>query len=166
MRHIISVLVRNHPGVLSHVVGLFTRRSYNIESLAAGVTEDPEITRLTIVVAGDDRVLDQVMKQVNKLVDVLKVTDLKYDQAIARELAIITVKTTLYTRGSVIEIANVFGSKIVDMSEDTITLELSGTEKVLQNLLRLLTPFGINEMARTGIIALAMKSSEAGHEDQ
>lgn len=148
------------------MVGLFTRRSYNIESLAAGVTEDPEITRLTIVVAGDDRVLDQVMKQVNKLVDVLKVTDLKYDQAIARELAIITVKTTLYTRGSVIEIANVFGSKIVDMSEDTITLELSGTEKVLQNLLRLLTPFGINEMARTGIIALAMKSSEAGHEDQ
>jgi len=161
MRHIISVLVRNHPGVLSHVVGLFTRRSYNIESLAAGVTEDPEITRLTIVVGGDDLVLDQVMKQVNKLVDVLKVTDLKYDQAIARELAIITVNTTLYTRGSVIEIANVFGSKIVDMSEDTITLELSGTEKVLQNLLRLLTPFGISEMARTGIIALAMKSSES-----
>lgn len=160
MRHIISVLVRNHPGVLSHVVGLFTRRSYNIESLAAGVTQDPEITRLTIVVAGDDLVLDQVMKQVNKLVDVLKVTDLKYDRAIARELAIITVNTTLYTRGSVIEIANVFGSKIVDMSEDTITLELSGTEKVLQNLLRLLTPFGINEMARTGMIALAMKSSE------
>lgn len=142
------------------MVGLFTRRSYNIESLAAGVTEDPEITRLTIVVGGDDLVLDQVMKQVNKLVDVLKVTDLKYDQAIARELAIITVNTTLYTRGSVIEIANVFGSKIVDMSEDTITLELSGTEKVLQNLLRLLSPYGISEMARTGIIALAMKSSE------
>jgi acetolactate synthase-1/3 small subunit len=160
MRHIISVLVRNHAGVLSHVVGLFTRRSYNIESLAAGVTEDPEITRLTIVVAGDDLVLDQVMKQVNKLVDVLKVTDLKYDQAIARELAIITVKTTLQTRGSVIEIAGVFGAKVVDMSEDTITLELSGTEKVVQNLLRLLSPFGISEMARTGMIALAMKSSE------
>jgi acetolactate synthase I/III small subunit len=142
------------------VVGLFTRRSYNIESLAAGVTEDPEITRLTIVVTGDDRVLDQVMKQLNKLVDVLKVTDLKYDQAIARELAIITVKTTLQTRGSVIEIANVFGAKVVDMSEDTITLELSGTEKVLQNLMRLLSPFGICEMARTGVIALAMKSSE------
>jgi acetolactate synthase-1/3 small subunit len=141
-------------------VGLFTRRSYNIESLAAGVTEDPEITRLTIVVAGDDRVLDQVMKQVNKLVDVLKVTDLKYDQAIVRELAIITVKTTLQTRGPVIEIANVFGAKVVDMSEDTITLELSGTEKVIQNLLRLLSPFGICEMARTGMIALAMKSSE------
>ena len=160
MRHIISVLVRNHPGVLSHVVGLFTRRSYNIESLAAGVTEDPEITRITIVVTGDDRVLDQVMKQVNKLVDVFKVVDLKYDQTIARELAIITVKTTLETRGSVIEIANVFGAKVVDMSEDTITLELSGTESVLQNLVRLLSPFGVDEMARTGMIALAMKSSE------
>ncbi|MCL6583438.1 MAG: acetolactate synthase small subunit [bacterium] len=160
MRHIISVLVRNHPGVLSHVVGLFTRRSYNIESLAAGVTENPEITRITIVVTGDDRVLDQVMKQVNKLVDVLSVSDLKYDQAITRELAIITVKTTLQTRGAVIEIANVFGAKVVDMSEDTITLELSGTERVLQNLVRLLKPFGISEMARTGMIALAMKSSE------
>ncbi|MEW6379481.1 MAG: acetolactate synthase small subunit [bacterium] len=160
MRHIISVLVRNHPGVLSHVVGLFTRRSYNIESLAAGVTENPDVTRITIVVTGDDLVLDQVMKQVNKLVDVLNVTDLKYDQAITRELAIITVKTTLQTRGSVIEIANVFGAKVVDMSEDTITLELSGTERVLQNLMRLLNPFGISEMARTGMIALAMKSSE------
>lgn len=160
MRHIISVLVRNHPGVLSHVVGLFTRRSYNIESLAAGVTENPDITRITIVVTGDDLVLDQVMKQVNKLVDVLNVNDLNYDQAITRELTIITVKTTLQTRGAVIEIANVFGAKVVDMSEDTITLELSGTERVLQNLVRLLKPFGISEMARTGMIALAMKSSE------
>lgn len=160
MRHIISVLVRNHPGVLSHVVGLFTRRSYNIESLAAGVTEDPDITRVTIVVTGDERVLDQVRKQVNKLVDVLQVKDLKYQQAITRELAIITVKTTAQTRREVIEIANVFTAKIVDMSEDTLTLEISGTERILQNLVRLLTPFEIVEMARTGTIALSMRSSE------
>ena len=160
MRHIISVLVRNHPGVLSHVVGLFTRRSYNIESLAAGVTEHPEITRITIVVTGDEQVLDQVMKQVNKLVDVLNVGDLKYRQAITRELAIITVKAGSKSRHEVIEIANVFGAKVVDMSEDTITLELSGTERALQNMVRLLNPFGIEEMARTGTIALSMKSSE------
>ena len=160
MRHIISVLVRNHPGVLSHVVGLFTRRSYNIESLAAGVTEKPEITRVTIVVTGDEQVLDQVMKQVNKLVDVLRASDLKYNQAITRELAIITVRANTQSRREVIEIANVFGAKVVDMSEDTITLELSGTERVLQNLVRLLNPFGIEEMARTGTIALSMKSSE------
>ncbi|MGA1874074.1 MAG: acetolactate synthase small subunit [bacterium] len=160
MKHIISVLVRNHPGVLSHVVGLFTRRSYNIESLAAGVTENPEVTRITIVVAGDEKVLDQVMKQANKLVDVLQVTDLKYNQAITRELTIITVRTTTTrSRSEVIEIANVFGAKIVDMSEDTLTLELSGTERVLQNMVRLLSPFGIDEMARTGMIALSMKSS-------
>jgi acetolactate synthase-1/3 small subunit len=160
MKHIISVLVRNHPGVLSHVVGLFTRRSYNIESLAAGVTENPEITRVTIVVAGDEKVLDQVMKQANKLVDVLQVKDLKYNQAITRELAIITVRTTTtQSRSEVIEMANVFGAKIVDMSEDTLTLELSGTERVLQNMVRLLSPFGIDEMARTGMIALSMKSS-------
>ena len=160
MRHIISVLVRNHPGVLSHVVGLFTRRSYNIESLAAGVTENPEITRITIVVTGDERVLDQMMKQVNKLVDVLQVNDLKYSQAITRELAIITIKTSPQSRREVIEIANVFNAKIVDMSEDTITLELSGTERVLQNLVRLLNPANIDEMARTGTIALSLKSSE------
>ena len=160
MRHIISVLVRNHPGVLSHVVGLFTRRSYNIESLAAGVTENSEITRITIVVTGDEQVLDQVRKQVDKLVDVLQVEDLKYQQAITRELAIITVKAGVKSRREVIEIANVFGAKVVDMSEDTITLELSGTERVLQNMVRLLTPFGIAEMARTGTIALSMKSSE------
>jgi acetolactate synthase-1/3 small subunit len=161
MKHIISVLVRNHPGVLSHVVGLFTRRSYNIESLAAGVTENPEITRVTIVVAGDEKVLDQVMKQANKLVDVLQVRDLKYNQAITRELSIITVRTTTtQSRSEVIEVANVFGAKIVDMSEDTLTLELSGTERVLQNMVRLLSPFGIDEMARTGMIALSMKSSE------
>jgi len=160
MKHIISVLVRNHPGVLSHVVGLFTRRSYNIESLAAGVTENPEVTRVTIVVTGDEKVLDQVMKQANKLVDVLRVIDLKYNQAITRELAIITVRTTTtQSRSEIIEIANVFGAKIVDMSEDTLTLELSGTERVLQNMVRLLSPFGIDEMARTGMIALSIKSS-------
>ncbi|MBN2374136.1 acetolactate synthase small subunit [bacterium] len=158
MRHILSVLVRNHAGVLSHVAGLFTRRSYNIESLVAGETEDPDISRITIVVAGDERVLEQVSKQLGKLVDVISVSDLKYDRAVTRELSIITVKSTAKTRYEIIEIAEVFGAKVVDMSEKTITIEITGEERVIKNVVNLLRPFGIEEMARTGLIALGLKS--------
>ena len=125
MRHLLSVLVRNHAGVLSHVAGLFTRRSYNIESLVAGETENTDISRITIVVSGDEWVLEQVTKQLRKLIDVIKVTDLKFDKSIRRELALITVMTTSKTRREVIEIAQVFKASIVDMSEETITVEFS-----------------------------------------
>ncbi|MGA1867568.1 MAG: acetolactate synthase small subunit [bacterium] len=158
MRHLLSVLVRNHAGVLSHVAGLFTRRSYNIESLVAGETEDPNIARITIVVSGDEWVLEQVTKQLRKLIDVIKVTDLKFDKSIRRELALITVMTTPKTRREVIEIAQVFKAHIVDMSEETITVELSGEERIINNIVNLFMPYGINEMARTGIIALGIKS--------
>src|SRR3989337_2682956 len=106
--HTLSILVRNHPGVLSHIAGLFARRAYNIESIAAGVTEKPDVTRITIVVAGDEDVLEQVTKQVRKLVDVIKVVDLKYSESITRELAIITVKANKDTRSEIIEIGDVF----------------------------------------------------------
>ncbi len=158
MRHLLSVLVRNHAGVLSHVAGLFTRRSYNIESLVAGETEDPNVARITIVVSGDEWVLEQVTKQLRKLIDVIKVTDLKFDKSIRRELALITVMTTAKTRREVIEIAQVFKAGIVDMSEETITVELSGEERIIDNLVNLFMPYGINEIARTGIIALGIKS--------
>ena len=158
MRHLLSVLVRNHAGVLSHVAGLFTRRSYNIESLVAGETEDPNVARITIVVSGDEWVLELVTKQLWKLIDVIKVTDLKFDKSIRRELALITVMTTTKTRREVIEIAQVFKAGIVDMSEETITVELSGEERIIDNIVNLFMPYGINEMARTGIIALGIKS--------
>ncbi|MGA1789852.1 MAG: acetolactate synthase small subunit [bacterium] len=158
MRHILSVLVRNHAGVLSHVAGLFTRRSYNIESLVAGETEDPAISRITIVVTGDERVLEQVMKQLQKLVDVISVSDLKFNRTVSRELAIITVMSTPQTRHEIIEIAEVFGAKVVDMSDETITIEISGEERVINNIVNLLNPYGIDEMARTGLIALGLRS--------
>lgn len=158
MRHILSVLVRNHAGVLSHVAGLFTRRAYNIESLVAGETEDPNISRITIVVTGDESVLEQVSKQLQKLVDVISVCDLKFDKAITRELTIITVMSTPQSRHEIIEIAEVFGAKVVDMSEETITIEIAGEERVINNIVKLLKPFGIDEMARTGLIALGLKS--------
>ncbi len=158
MRHILSVLVRNHAGVLSHVAGLFTRRSYNIESLVAGETEDPNISRITIVVSGDEGVVEQVSKQLQKLVDVISVSDLKFEKAVSRELAIITVMSTPQTRYEIIEIAEVFNAKVVDMSEETITIEISGEERVINNIIKLLNPFGIDEMARTGLIALGLKS--------
>ena len=158
MRHILSVLVRNHAGVLSHVAGLFTRRSYNIESLVAGETEDPTMSRITIVVTGDERVLEQVTKQLQKLVDVISVSDLKFNRTVSRELAIITVMSTPQTRHEIIEIAEVFGAKVVDMSDETITIEISGEERVINNIVNLLNPYGIDEMARTGLIALGLRS--------
>lgn len=158
MRHILSVLVRNHAGVLSHVAGLFTRRSYNIESLVAGETEDPNISRITIVVTGDESVLEQVSKQLQKLVDVISVCDLKFNKAVTRELAIITVMSTPNTRHEIIEITEVFGAKVVDMSEETITIEIAGEERIINNIVKLLSPYGIDEMARTGLIALGLKS--------
>src|SRR5512136_1328813 len=119
-QYTLSILVRNHAGVLSHVAGLFTRRGYNIESITAGVTERPDITRITIVVSGDSRIVEQVAKQCQKLVDVITVTRLKYNESVIRELAIIAVKADQSTRSQIIEIADVFSAKIVDMSAQAI----------------------------------------------
>jgi acetolactate synthase-1/3 small subunit len=158
MRQVISVLVRNHPGVLSHVAGLFARRAYNIESIVAGVTERSDITRITLVVAGDEAVLEQVTKQLRKLIDVIRVIDLKYSQSITRELILMTVYLPAEKRVEFIQVANSFGATIVDMSDQTATIEFSGNERRINTLLMALGPFKVKEIARTGLIALPTES--------
>jgi acetolactate synthase-1/3 small subunit len=157
-QHTLSLLVRNHAGVLSHVAGLFTRRGYNIESISAGVTENPEITRITIVVTGDNRIVEQVAKQCQKLVDVIKVTTLKYNEAVTRELALIAVDADQENRSRIIEIAGVFDAKIVDMAENTVLLEVTGNIRKINSIIKLLSAFGIEEIARTGMVAMKTRS--------
>jgi acetolactate synthase-1/3 small subunit len=158
MRQVISVLVRNHPGVLSHVAGLFARRAYNIESIVAGVTERPDITRITLVVTGDEAILEQVNKQLRKLIDVIGVIDLKYSQSITRELILMTVFLPPGKRVELIQVANSFGATIVDISDQTATVEFSGNERRINTLLMALAPFKVKEIARTGLIALPLES--------
>ncbi len=160
-QYTLSMLVRNHAGVLSHVAGLFTRRGYNIDSISAGVTENAEITRITIVVTGDDRILEQVVKQCQKLVDVVKVKALKYNETVTREMAIIAVRANQETRSKIIEIADVFSAKIVDMAEESLMLEVTGNTRQINSIIQLLQPFGIEEMGRTGVVALQYRSKIA-----
>jgi acetolactate synthase-1/3 small subunit len=154
MKHTISVIVENKPGVLHRVAGLFSRRGFNIESLAVGETEDPNISRMTIVVTGDEQTLEQITKQLHKLIDTLKVFDLPADQAIERELALIKVHANEKTRQEVTQIADVCQAKVVDVTEDSLTLEVSAETEKVENLQKLLEKFGIQEMVRTGKIAL------------
>lgn len=160
-QYTLSILVRNHAGVLSHVAGLFTRRGYNIESISAGITERPDITRITIVVTGDHRIVEQVTKQVQKLVDVINVTNLKYNESVSRELAIIAVSARPANRSAIIEVINVFNAHIVDMAEDAIVLEVVGNARQINSIIQLLSPFGIDSIARTGVVALAYRSQIA-----
>jgi acetolactate synthase-1/3 small subunit len=160
-QYTLSILVRNHAGVLSHVAGLFTRRGYNIESISAGITERSDITRITIVVTGDNKILEQVLKQCQKLVDVIKIASLKYNESVTRELAIISVSAKQENRSRIIEIADVFSANIVDMAEDAIILEVVGNARRINSIIQLLSPFGIEDIARTGVVALAYRSQMA-----
>jgi len=153
MKHILGVLVTNQPGVLSKVAGLFSRRGFNIESLAVGVTEDPNISRMTIVVDGDEKVIEQVAKQLNKLIDVIKVADIAED-SVTRELALIKVQANPGSRNEIIQIVNVFRAQVVDISKDSMIIEITGDEKKVNALQEMLKDFGIKEMVRTGIIAV------------
>jgi acetolactate synthase-1/3 small subunit len=153
-KYTLAVLVENKSGVLAKVAGLFSKRGYNIDSLAVGVTEDPEISRITIVVQGDDQVLEQVTKQFNKIVDVIKVLDIEGDDTVERELALIKVTADVTTRAEIIQIANIFRARIVDVARNSITVEVTGDESKIQAIEKLLRQFGIKEMARTGKIAL------------
>jgi len=153
-KHILSVLVENHAGVLSRVAGLFSRRGFNIDSLAVGITENPEISRMTIVVDGDDYTVEQVSKQLNKLIDVIKVKQLDRSDAVSRELALIKVEATASTRSEVIQIVEVFRAKIVDISKNTLTIEISGAVDKVAALEDMLRQFGIKEIVRTGSIAI------------
>ncbi len=155
MEHIISVLVENRFGVLAHIAGLFSGRGFNIDSLAVGETHDPSISRMTIVVRGDDSVVEQILKQLNRLVDVITVQDLTEQSFIERELMLVKVETSAQTRSEVIEIADIFRTKIVDVQQGSMTIEASGSADKLMALLDLLAPYGIKELVRTGRIGLA-----------
>lgn len=158
MKHTLNILVNNHPGVMSHVSGLFTRRSYNIDSIAVGVTENPEVSSMTIVLRGDDSIVDQVKKQLLKLPDVLKVTDLFYMEAITRELVLVKVMADDNSRTEIISLCGVFGEKIVDVTDSSLMVEFSGNARHVTAFIAMMAKHGIIEMARTGQIALACQS--------
>ena len=153
-KYTLSVLVENHAGVLSKVVGLFSRRGFNIHSLAVGVTQDETISRITIEVLGDAATIEQIAKQLNKLVDVIKIKTQRSDEVVKRGLLLVKIRTTARNRSDVIQIAEVFRAKIVDLSRTTITAELTGNESKLEAFLQILEPYGVEEIARTGMIAL------------
>jgi acetolactate synthase-1/3 small subunit len=154
MKHTLAILVENKSGVLSRVASLFSRRGYNIDSLAVGVTEDPEVSRITIVVHGDDHVLEQVTKQLNKLIDVIKVSDLGGDDTVERELALIKVTADADTRAEIINITDIFRARIIDVAPKSMTIEVTGDEAKVEAIEKLLRQFGIKEMVRTGKIAM------------
>lgn len=158
MKHTISVLVENHFGVLAHVAGLFSARGFNIDSLAVGETEDPSVSRMTIMAHGDDRVIEQIIKQLNKLIDVIKVQDLTAEETISRELVLIKVSATASSRSDILQIVNTFRAKVVDVNPRSLTVEVTGTEEKIDAMLELLRPFGVKEVVRTGTIALARRS--------
>ncbi|MBV7275973.1 acetolactate synthase small subunit [Clostridium thailandense] len=153
-KYILSVLVENHSGVLSKISGLFSRRSYNIHSLTVGVTEDPDISRMTIVVIGDEQMLEQINKQLNKLIDVIKVTVLEPNNSIYRELALVKVSINQGNQSRIIETANVFRGNIVSMGTESITIEVTGDEGKICEFIDLMKTYGIKEIVRTGLAAL------------
>lgn len=155
MKHTISVLVENQPGVLARIAGLFSARGYNIISLAVGETEAPDVSRMTIVVDGDNRILEQIVKQLNKLIDTLKVSDFSGEKFIARDLALIKVNCAAGKKKQLLEIVKVFRGKVVDLSPKTAIIEVAGTEEKLESIRENLKPFGILEMTRTGTIAMS-----------
>jgi acetolactate synthase I/III small subunit len=157
-RHTLSVLVENKPGVLSRVAGLFSRRGFNIESLAVGPTEVDDVSRMTIVVDAASHPLEQVTKQLNKLVPVLKIVELEHAAAVERELQLIKVSTDGTTRSEIIEIADVFRAKVVDVDTDSLTIETTGSPEKLAAMVRLLSPYGIRELVRSGLIAVGRGS--------
>lgn len=161
MQHTLSVLVENKPGVLTRVTSLFARRGFNIDSLAVGVTEDETLSRITLVVSAADTPLEQITKQLHKLVNVIKIQDLDPDDMIDRELVLFKVNAAPERRHEIIEIANVFRTKIVDVGRNSLTIEATGSSDKLEAMEDLFRAYGIKEMARTGKIALARGSRES-----
>ena len=152
--HTLSVLVENTPGVLARIAGLFSRRGFNIHSLAVGPTERDTVSRMTIVVNVADQPLEQVTKQLNKLVNVLKIVELDPTLAVERELVLVKVKADAATRGQVLETVQLFRAKVVDVATDAVTIEVTGNAEKLAAFLRVLEPFGIRELVQSGIIAI------------
>ena len=157
MKKTISVLVENHFGVLTHVSGLFSARGFNIDSLAVGETEDPSISRMTIVVDGDEKTLEQVKKQLNRLIDVIKVIDLTGEDFIDRELIMVKVKLDNKNRAEILQIADTFQGKIDDVKKETAVIEVTGDANKIRSFIEIMRPFGISEIVRTGRIAMGRK---------
>jgi acetolactate synthase I/III small subunit len=153
-RHTLSVLVEDQPGVLARIAGLFSRRSFNIESLAVGPTEHPGVSRITIVVNVEEHPLEQVTKQLNKLVNVIKIVELEPSQSVQRELMLVKVRADMETRSHVLETVQLFRAKVVDVSADAVTVEATGNADKLEALLRVLEPFGVRELVQSGMVAL------------
>lgn len=157
MKNAISVLVENKFGVLARIATLFAARGFNIDSLAVGETEDPNISRMTIIVDGDEKIVEQVEKQLNKLIDVIRVTNLAGTSHIQRDLALIKIAINKNNRSEIIKIVGIFKAKIIDMTNTSMILEITGDEKQIESFIEVLKPFQIKEMSRTGIIAMASK---------
>ncbi len=154
MKHTLVALVTDRPGVLNRMASLFRRRNFNIDSIAVGHSEQPDLSRMTIVVDGDAAKVEQIRKQLDKVVDVVKIFDITDDKTVARELALIKVKSTASTRSEIIQIVDIFRASIIDVASDSVTVEVTGDEDKVNSLLELLRGFGIKEVARTGRIAL------------
>jgi acetolactate synthase I/III small subunit len=154
MRHVLSALVQNVPGVLAHISGMFASRGYNIDSLAVGETEDPHLSRMTFVVMGDDRVLEQVRRQLEKIVTVVKVDDISSQDFVERDLTLIRVRAAGAKRRDICELCDIFRARIVDVAKDQVIVEISGPEKKIIAFIDMMRPFGILELARTGRIAM------------
>jgi len=153
-KHTLSVLVENKPGVLARISALFSRRGFNIDSLAVGVTEHPDISRITIVVSVEDFPLEQVTKQLNKLVNVIKIVEQDPENSVSRELMLIKVRTDATNRAEIVDVVNLFRAKVVDVSPESVTVEATGTSDKLEALLRMLDPYGIREIAQSGGVTL------------
>jgi len=159
MFHTVVALMEDHPGVLNRVVNVLRRRSFNIESLTVGHTDQSGISRMTIVVEGDDEVVEQVVKQLYKIIEVIKVSDISDEKLVARELALLKVAASTTTRSEIMQIVDIYRAKIVDVSGDTVMVEVTGPEEKIDSLMSLLRPFGIKEVVRTGRVAMVRGSS-------
>ena len=157
-RHTLSVLVENKPGVLARIASLFARRGFNIDSLAVGPTEYPDVSRMTIVVNVEDNPLEQVTKQLNKLINVLKIVELEPAASVSRELLLVKVKADLQTRSHVLEIVQLFRAKVIDVANDAVTIEATGGVEKIEALLRVLEPFGVKELVQSGMVAMGRGS--------
>ncbi len=164
MKHVISVLVDNEPGVLSRISGLFSGRGFNIESLNVAETLDPTISRMTLVTRGNDQIIEQIIKQLNKLVNVIKVQDLTGTDYVEREMALIKVSAQSSSRAEVLRIVDIFRGRVVDVSPKSFTLEITGDEKKIQAVIDLLVPLGIMEIVRTGKVAISRVKKNGGNE--
>ena len=165
MKHTLAVLVENNPGVLARVAGLFSRRGFNIDSLAVGRTDNPSVSRMTIVVEGDDRYLEQLNKQLHKLVDVIKISDITRDAYVDRELVLIKVSADAAKRAEIMQLVDIFRARIVDVGPKTLTIEVTGNDGKITAFEDSLRPFGIKELVRTGKIAMlrGFKASSRNH---